>query len=297
MQLSEEQTAHAIALCGASSLGLGATRSGEHISQWKGLATAATAFTCLHNVRLAQNGITGPLNIFEGPHGLEQLFGKTISRDWKEEGHDGILACSLKRHNAEFHAQTAIEAALELRQEHALQPESITRIQVDIFKAGYDMIGGGKYLDPATVNAKEDADHSLNYLVAVALIDGEVWPEQFTGERIARDDVRSLLGKVVTWLNLSYTRHYPNSLKCNVRIETSDGRILQREKESYPGFFHEAMPIQGLLAKFNRLARSSASPEASQRIIQTVARLEERPISELITALTDLGQTPENAPV
>ncbi len=293
MRLTEEQTAHAIALCAATSLNAAASRSGTHVSQWKGLASAATAFHCIHNVRLAQKGVTGPLEIFEGANGLAQILGRPFHIDWENEGYDGILACSIKRYNAEFHAQTAIDAALELRNEHQLTAASIQRVQVDMFKAGYDMIGGGKYVDPKAVSTKEDADHSLPYLVAVALLDGEVGPAQFTEDRIQRDDAQQLLGKVVTWLNLAYTREYPNSLKCNVRIETADGRILQREKDSYSGFFRQPMTIQALLTKFNSLARLGATPQAAQRIIQVVAKLEDNPLPTLVEALADLG-TPQN---
>jgi 2-methylcitrate dehydratase len=294
MKLTEGQTAHAIALCAASSLGSAAARSGEHVPQWKGLASAATAFNCIHNVRLAQKGITGPLHIFEGPMGLEQVLGRSFNIDWSQEGYDGIMACSIKRHNAEFHAQTAVEAMLELRHEHYLTAGTVNRIQVDLFKAGCDMIGGGKYVDAQTVATKEDADHSLPYLISVALIDGEVTPDQFTPERIASQDVQELLPRVVNWLSLAYTREYPNSLKCNVRVETIDGRVLQREKDSYPGFFRQPMPIQMLIGKFNQLAKLSAAPKAVQRVIESVAKIEERPISELIDSLSDLG-SPENA--
>lgn len=288
MNLTEQQTAHAIALCAATSLGPAAARSGTHVSQWKGLASAGTAYQCIHNVRLAQKGVTGPLEIFEGANGLSHLLGRPFNIDWDNEGYDGILACSIKRYNAEFHSQTSIEAALELRSQHNLTADSISRVQVDIFKAGYDMIGAGKYVDPKSVSSKEDADHSLPYLLAVALIDGEVMPQQFTPERIAQDDVQQLLSRVVTWLNLGYTRDYPNAMKCNVRIETTDGRILQLEKDSYPGFFRQPMTIQALLAKYNSLARLGASPQGAQRLIQVVAKLEDNPLSSLIGALTDL---------
>lgn len=292
LQLSEQQTAHAIALCAASSLAAGASRSGTHVSQWKGLASAATAFNCIHNVRLAQVGVTGPLEVFEGPNGLEHVLGRSFGIDWDQEGYDGILACSIKKHDAEFHAQTAIEAALELRDEHRLSAFDISRVQVDLFKAGYDMIGGGKYVDAKAVSTREDADHSLPYLLAVALLDGEVGPAQFRQERIVSPDVQQLLGKVVTWLNLAYTREYPDSLKCNVRIETVDGRILQREKEVYSGFFRQPMTVQALLAKYNSVARLGTSAEAAQRIIQTVAKLEETPLATLLAALSAAGPTP-----
>jgi 2-methylcitrate dehydratase len=288
LKLTEEQTANAIALCAVGGIGLAASRTGGHIAQWKGLASAGTAFNCIHNVRLAQQGITGPLHVFEEPMGLEELLGKQFSVDWTRETYDGILACSLKRYDAEFHSQSAIEGILELREAHQIRPEEVSRIQVDIFKAGYDMIGGGKYLDPKSVASKEDADHSLHYLLAVALIDGDVGPEQFEASRIASEDVQRLLGKVVSWLNLGYTLDYPQSLKCRIRIEMMDGRILEIERESFEGFFRQPMPVGAVIEKFRRLAKISATDASVQRVIEAVARVEERPVSELMASLRDL---------
>jgi 2-methylcitrate dehydratase len=281
LKMTEQQTAHAIALCAAGGLGVGATRTGERLSNWKGLASAGIAFNCIHNVRLARQGITGPLNVFEGPLGLEELVGKQLSLDWDRESYDGVLACSLKRYNADFHAQSAIEGMLEMREAHQLQAPDVARIQVDIFKAGYD--------HPTAVAAREDASHSLQYLLAVALLDGEVGPDQFDESRIAAADVQSLLGKVVAWLNVGYTRAYPQSLKCRIRIEVADGRILEIEKESFEGFFRQPMPVGAVIEKFRRLAMRSTADAALQNIIRAVAKIEEQPVSELMASLQNLG--------
>lgn len=292
--LTEKQTAHAIALCAAAGLGVAAARSGEHVPQWKGLASADTAFRCIHNVRLAQKGVTGPLHVFEGPLGVEHVLGKSFAVDWNAEGYDGVLACSLKRYNAEFHAQSAIEAILEMRREHALDPAQVHGIQVDIFKAGYDMIGGGKYVNAASVTTKEDADHSLPYLMAVALIDGEVGPAQFEASRIQQQDVQTLLKSVMTWLSLAYTREYPQTLKCKVRVGMKDGSIFELEKADYLGFFRRPMPVEQVIDKFKRLSRPAATDSALQCVIESVARLEQRPVSDLLLALRELR--PEHLP-
>lgn len=290
--LTEKQTAHAIALCAASGLGLVASRSGENVPQWKGLASAGTAFQCMHNVRLAQKGITGPLQVFEGPMGLEEVLGKPFGIDWTSEDYDGVLACSLKRYDAEFHAQTAIEAILEMRREHSIDPSGVHGIQVDIFKAGYDMIGGGKYLNPRSVSTKEDADHSLPYLMSVALLDGEVGPEQFDAIRIRQNDVQTLMKSVQTWLSLAYTREYPQMLKCKVRVGMKDGSIFELEKPDYLGFFRRPMPVEQVIDKFKRLSRPAAPDGALQSIIESVARLEQRPVSDLLLALRELRFEP-----
>ena len=69
--------------------------------------------------------------------------------------------------------------------------------RLDTFDAAYHIIGGGEEGDKTLVRTKEQADHSLPYLVAVMLLDGQVKPEQFRAERIARRDVQNLLRKVV----------------------------------------------------------------------------------------------------
>jgi 2-methylcitrate dehydratase len=220
--------------------------------------------------------------------GLEDALGKHFAIDWDRETYDGILACSIKRYDAEFHSQSSIEGILQLRDEHQIRAEEVQGIHVDIFKAGYDMIGGGKYLDPKTVSTKEDADHSLNYLLAVALIDGEVLPEQFTPARIQSPDVQSLLQKVVTWLSLAYTRDYPQSLKSKVRVGLKDGRIFEIEKDGYDGFFRHPMPVEALLRKFRRLAQPVVSDQNIDRVIESVAKVEERPITDLLAALREI---------
>ncbi len=286
--LSKEQTAHAIALCAASGLSVVAPNTGERNQQGKGLASAATAFTCIHNVRLASKGITGPLHVFEGP--LRDILGKDFGIDWDNEDYDGILACSIKRYNAEFHAQTAIEAVLELRKENGLEAADVHGIQVDIFKAGFDLLGGGKQQNSRAIANKEDADRSLPYLMAVAMIDGEVSPKQFEPRRVGSEDVQRLLPQVSTWLSLAYTRDYPDSMRCKVRVGLKDGRIFELEKADYQGFFRRPMAVEDLLAKYKQLTGNAAPEAMAQRVIESIARIEQRPVAELTAALRNLQQ-------
>ena len=72
----------------------------------------------------------------------------------------------------------------------------IASIEADVVQDTYDFTGGGRFGPKTNVHTKEDADHSLPYLLAVALIDGDVQPAQLNPERIAKTDVQSLLLKV-----------------------------------------------------------------------------------------------------
>ncbi len=279
LNLTEEQTANAIALCASSGLGVGVGRS-----QWKNLASAATALQCMHNVLLAKNGITGPLDVLSDSDGIQGILGRNFAIDWEREGYDAILACSLKRYDGEFHAQSCIEAVLKLRQEHQFKADQVRGIQVDVSVPGYRDLSDS-LLDSTTVKTREDAEASIPYLLSVALLDGEVSAEQFTPERIQSPDVQTLIRKVTAWPSLAYSQEFPTSLKCKVRIGLKGGQIFEAEKDGYEGFFRQPMPVDVLLAKFKRLARNTASQASQERILDSISRLEDRPLSELISAL------------
>lgn len=291
LRLSEDQTANAIALCAAGSLGLGVTGAGDRTTHWKNLAPAATAFQCIHNVLLAKSGITGPLDVLSNSAGLEDVLGRKFGIDWDREDYDAILACSLKRYDGEFHAQACIEALLKLRQEHKLKAEDVRGIQVDVSIAGCSDLSE-RDLDSRNVRTREAAEASIPYLLAVALLDGEVSTEQFRQERILSSDVQTLMQKIVSWPSLAYTQEFPGSLRCKVRVGLKQGQIFEIEKDGYEGFFRQPMPVDALLGKFKRLAKGVASQASQEKILDVISRLEDRGISDLVSALK-LHGTPE----
>ena len=213
-------------------MALGVTRTGR-LSEWKGLASANTAAAALRNVRLAQKGVTGPRTVFEGKLGLEEALGKRFRVEWLKESIEGVLGCSLKRYVAEMHTQSCIEGAIELRRRNAIVPEQISRVEVDIFRAAYDIAGGGEWGERETVATKEQADHSLPWLVAVAFLDGSVCPDQYTLERIRRADVQQLLQKVRVRPANDLSRTFPNELRARVRVNMVTNKTHEIEKKDY----------------------------------------------------------------
>ena len=94
--------------------------------------------------------------------------------DWEHEDLERVRRTFLKRYNAEIHSQSAIEALLELRDSPGLDPAAVERIELETFQVAYDIIGGGAEGGKKEIETKEQADHSLPYLLAVALLDGQV---------------------------------------------------------------------------------------------------------------------------
>ncbi len=191
----------------------------------------------------------------------------------------------MKKYNAEFHSQSALEGILELRSSEHIRPEDIQDIQIDIFDVAYHIIGGGEEGDKQQVRTKEEADHSLPYMVAVALLDGDVSPAQYAPERIVSEDVQSLLRKVTIRPNEEFSNRFPAEMPCRVQITLKDGRQLSVEKQDYEGFYTRPMSWKQAVAKFERLATSYTSTDQCTAIVETVASVETKEVEQLTALL------------
>src|SRR5262252_1171504 len=271
--LDAAATANAIAIAGTAFNALRVTRTGS-LSNWKGLAYPNTAFGAVHAAFLARAGVTGPAEVFEGNKGFMETIAGHFSIDWASEGLDAVTRTSIKRFNAEFHSQAVLEAVPELRQEHGVDPAQIDRVTIEVFQVAYDIIGGGEEGDKRLVRSKEEADHSLPYLVAVALLDGQVLPPQFAPDRIVRADVQELLRRIVVRPDPELSARFPQQHPCRVHVRLRDGRTLTREKSAYLGFFTTPAGWSDVDEKFRRLATPVAGESAAERISRTVRGLE-----------------------
>src|SRR5208283_3291055 len=104
------------------------------LSNWKGLAYPFMSFCALHAVFLAREGITGPLEVFEGNKGFMDAVAGRFEIDWGMENLEAVNRTILKKYNAEIHSQTAIECMLALRNvDGGVRAEDVDSINVDIF--------------------------------------------------------------------------------------------------------------------------------------------------------------------
>ncbi len=181
--LNQTQTANAIAISGTALNALRVTRTGS-LSNWKGLAYPNTAFGATHAALLAMRGITGPREVFEGNKGFMEAIAGPFSMDWSREDLERVTRTILKKYNGEIHSQSALEAVLELKREAGFSDAEVERIAIEIFDVAFHIIGGGEEGDKTMVRTKEEADHSLPYMVAVAILDDQVMPDQYRRGRI-----------------------------------------------------------------------------------------------------------------
>jgi 2-methylcitrate dehydratase len=278
--LSPIQIANAVAMSGASYIGLRVTRSGN-LSNWKGLAYPNMAFGATSVSFLAERGVTGPLEVFEGKGGLMDAITGKFEIDWDKEDLEMVLKTNIKKYNAEFHAQTAMEAALELRAIKGFNALEIKAIEVKIFDVAYNIIGGGNDGKKDNVTTKEEADHSLPYMIAVALIDGAVTPAQYEPNRIVQKDVQSLLHKVTIHPDKALSARFPAEMPCHIQVEMNDGQKHSVDKHDYEGFYTRPMPWDQIIEKFNTLASAHSTPSQRTAIVNLVKSLESKDVLEL----------------
>jgi 2-methylcitrate dehydratase len=195
----------------------------------------------------------------------------------------------IKRHNAEIHAQTAIDAALELKRQHQFTAVDVDRINVETFDVAYKIIGGGEEGDKSIVCTKEDADHSLPYLIAVAILDNEVLPAQFAPDRIQRTDVQQLLCRVAVRPTPEYSQRFPDEMPARVTVTLTDGRTLSREIREYPGLNGPPLMWKQVLRKFEQLSGGRAEVEHCRNLAEAVRNLESIAVSDLTGLLATVG--------
>ena len=282
--LDQGRTANAIAICGTAFNALRVTRTGE-LSNWKGLAYPNTAFGCTHATFLAMQGITGPLQVFEGNKGFMDSIAGHFEIDWSRENLERVTQTVIKKYNAEIHSQSVLEGLRDLQKENGFKAEEVKKIEVEIFDVAYHIIGGGEEGNKKIVRMKEEADHSLPYLAAVALLDGSVMPEQYRPDRIRREDVQTLLHKIIVLPSEECSRRFPAEMSCRITITLRDGRVLKKEKKDYEGFQTHPVGWETVHQKFDNLSLRYTDPSLRREIAEAVPRLEEIQVADLMRML------------
>lgn len=285
--LDAEKTANAIAISGTCNNALRVTRTGA-LSHWKGLAYPNTGFIGTHAAFLAMRGITGPAEVFEGNKGFKEAIAGDFTIDWASEDLENVRKSIIKKYNAEIHSQSSIEGALELQSAHGFTADQIERIEIDIFDVAYHIIGGGEEGDKTIIRTKEEADHSLQYMVGVALIDGNVLPAQYDPDRILREDIQGLLQRFVVRPKQAYTDRFPLEVCTDLTIYLKDDSQFAITKTDYEGFHTRPMSWETVISKFNGLTERFTTQRSRDRIIAAIQDLESVSVRELMEILSHL---------
>jgi 2-methylcitrate dehydratase len=272
LKLDATKTTHAIGMAGVANTALRQTRSGE-LSMWKGCAFANAARNGVFAALLAAEGMTGPAPIFEGELGFMKLLtGPFAVPKLGGAGEQFMLSGTyIKFWPAEYHSQSAIEAALQLRPQIG-NVRNIQAIDVHTFDAAVDIIG--KDPEKWRPKTRETADHSLPYCIAVTLADGDVTLAQFAPERFTDATLLDLVAKVKLHRDAALSARYPVGIPNRLTITLADGKKLVKEVEFPRGHAKNPMTDAEVEKKFRTLVEPRYGKTRADRMLQTCWELE-----------------------
>jgi 2-methylcitrate dehydratase len=296
MKLDPEKTRHAVNIAGVACAAMRQARVGE-LSHWKGVAFANAARHGVYSALLARAGMTGPAPIFEGQMGFEKQLGVSLGKigekfsvPFPKMDHGPasmILKTSIKYWPAEYHSQSAIEAALLLRKEitDLTQVKSVT---IESHDASVDIIGSE--LEKWKPETRETADHSLPYITAIALIDGEVTSKQFERERFADPKVWKFLEKVKVERNAELSAMYPGAVASIVHVDLADGKRLTKRVDHPLGHARNPLKDTEVEGKFFALVTPVLGEKRARAIVDLVWKLDQ---AKIVNGLMKAVEVPQ----
>ena len=290
MRLPAEQIANAVAIAGTANVALRVTRTGN-LSHWKGLAYPHVSKEGTFAALLASRGITGPEQVFEGNKGFKDSIAGPFSIDWSKEDLESVKRTIIKKHNAEIHSQSALDAAQDIRRQDGFNAHAIERVRLTTFDVAYSIIGGGEEGDKQLVRTKEEADHSLPWMIAVVLLDGQLNPEQYDPERIIAADVQSLMTRVKITPTQEFSDRFPQHMPADLEVELADGTVFRSSQDSYHGFHDNPLDWAAARAKFDALTTPFADASLRDEIAALVHNLEHHRVAELTEALARVSRS------
>lgn len=283
--LDADKTTHALGLAGVCNVAMRQTRSGE-LSMWKGCAFANAARNGIFAALLAAEGMTGPAPIFEGDTGIMKLLTGPFELPHLGDGSAlpfMINQTYIKFWPAEYHSQSAIDAALQLRPEIG-DPQRIQSLDIHTFNAAVDIIG--KDPEKWRPQTRETADHSLPYCTAVALIDGAVTEAQFAPARFRDPALLALVAKIKVHRDAALNERYPRGIPNRLTVTMSDGRKLVREVEFPRGHAQNPMSDAEVEQKFRSMVEPRYGKERADRVLAACWELDKlKEAGELIRLL------------
>ena len=240
------------------------------------------AHSGLTAAELAAHGFTGPATILEGRFGFFRThvgdawdagrLTKGLGEEWE------TLAISFKPYPCCHYNHAFIDAALRLVREHAIRPEDVQRIECRIAAGQVPIV-----CEPAAAKrvprTAYDAQFSLPYSVAVALVDGAVGLESFGPDRI-RDPRVLALAERVMW-TVDPASRFPEVFPGSVIVTLRNGTRLEAHEPLNRGCPENPMSAEDLRVKFRRNASEALSPRAVARLetligsVDTLADLDE----------------------
>ena len=265
--LDLDQLVAAVGISGSSHFTLGGVVAG-HLTNMKNTADPMAAQAGVYAAMMAKEGYSGPVEVVEGKEGLIEVLNNV---EWRTDelvkglGKDFIITqCSYKAFPTEALTHQPISAAIQVCTDYNLTAEDIAEILVETTTRGADILSDPSKYKPET---KETADHSLPYVIAAAVADGNVLPDSFTDEKLKDPRIWDLLGKIKVVADPEIDALFPGVKRARVAITTKAGETHQAQVDHAKGSPQNPMSDDEIISKFKANAEGVISVERQCEII------------------------------
>jgi 2-methylcitrate dehydratase PrpD len=223
---------------------------------------------------LARGGFTGPATILDGRFGLYPTFlgtapdpapFATLGRQWETP------AIGFKPYPCCHYNHAYLDCALELRRAHALAADAIDEVEC-LVPAGQVPIVCEPREAKLRPRSTYDAQFSLPYSVASALLDGRVGLDTYTAERLAEPRRLALAARVVHAVDPASA--FPRGFPGWVRVRLRDGRTVETRVPDGRGSVACPLPPEAIVEKFRDNAGRVLSPARVAEIERTALALD-----------------------
>ncbi len=273
--LDLDQMVAAVGISGSSHFTLGGVVAG-HLTNMKNTADPLAAQAGVIAVLMAREGYGGPVEVIEGKEGLFEVLNNV---EWNPEwllkglGEEFLITqCSYKAFPTEALTHQPISAALQVCQEHNLAAEDITQILVETTSRGADILSDPSKYQPTT---KETADHSLPYVIAAAVADGNVLPDSFSDEKLKDPRIWDLLGKIKVVSDPEIDAMFPGVKRARVSITTNAGETHTAQVDHAKGSPNNPMSDEEIVSKFRANAEGVLDKARQDEVIDATWRFDE----------------------
>jgi 2-methylcitrate dehydratase len=243
----------------------------EEYTMTKNIRFPMMSYAAIMAAMLAGKGFTGPAGMIEGHDGFVHsiMDGEyEVERLLDFKGKFAIRETCIKSIIADFSSHGHLTATLTLAREHDIKPEQVAEIRITTSKRCAEHTGDPVKKYPKN---KETADHSSYYLTAIAIVDRQIGPNQFTPEKYKDPRVTELIGKVTLTGDPTLDKERPAGIS---EIVTRDGKTFRLRVDHPRGHARNPMTDQEVIAKFKDMASVRMTETQMNRLIESVFALD-----------------------
>lgn len=284
MGLTQEQLVQAIGIHVAGNTAVNQGRVGS-LSNWKTYGSAEACRKATFAVQLAQAGMTGPEQVFEGRDGFFNVISRKPFRP-KLAGDGepyGIMHAFTKRFSLGQYAQTVAQAAVEARQ-FFKDPGEIQEVNIRVSRTAIKVMADSP--DKWRPQTHETADHSMPYAAGVALMYGTVEDRYYEDPYLHDRNLLDLVSRVKCIPSEEADLHEKEFNLCDLEIVLKSGQRKSVRVDYHRGHWKNPMTDAEMEEKFRLLARRQLPAERVENLLRQLWALEDMPKAGALVDMT-----------